>query len=270
MRRRATSRISSAPCLHLRLQSEPHRTLPLVFTSRTKWIILSVVFAMLVLAGTLWWLSWIPPRWYQPPDAHDTAANDLAALVEHRLAEEMHKIREDDSPWRLRIRDAHINAWLATRMPRWLEHERGIEWPARLGTPQVRFDHNRLSVTVPAAFDQPNNGRASRGRPMTLILTPHLRNNELHFTLTGIRVGRLPMPGDPVSYVSRIAVDRGADADDDDLTAQLIQLITGEGGLAPALKLVDNRRVVLESLRLSRGTLEVSAVTKPAARGDAE
>lgn len=234
-----------------------------MLTSRTKRIILGLIIGLLVLAATLWWLSSVPPRWYQPPDAHDAEANELAALVEHRLAEEMHRIRDDNAPWQLRIREEQINAWLATRMSRWLEHEHGMEWPSQLGTPQVRFDRETISIALPAEFEQLDDKKGVRARAITLTLTPYLDESEIRFKLIGIRIGRLPSPGDPMDHVARLVDIRGGEGGDD-LAHFFVQLVTGQIGVAPVIKLVDRRQVRLSALHLDRGVMDVSAVTERA------
>lgn len=238
------------------------RTLPHMPRSRIMRIALGFLAALCMLVGVLWWLTWTPPRWYQPPESHDTSANELGALVERRLAEEIHAIRETDTRWQLRIRDEQINAWLATRMPQWLEHERGMAWPSELGTPQVRFDQDRISMTVPVRLNQPSETNRRR-RPITLTVRPHLRGDALHVTLTDIRIGRLPLPGDPMNHVAKQAGDRLRDAETDgeELMKWIMRLMTGKDRLTPTVELIDSRRVTVESIRIRRGTLDVTAVT---------
>jgi hypothetical protein len=239
----------------------PWHTLLIVLRSRTIRIVIGIVFVLLAVALALWWMAASPPRWYHPPDPHDAEANELAGLVEHRLAEEIHKIREDDSPWRLRIREEQINAWLATRMPKWLEHEQGMEWPAQLGTPQVRFDPDSISIALPMRPHREQDDADSRWRMITFTLIPQFHESEVRFILTALRIGRLATPGDPVEHLERLAEHRGWDAREDELTAYLRQLLRGEAGLEPAIKLVDDRRVQLQKLHLQRGYIDISATT---------
>jgi len=222
-----------------------------------------VIAAIIAIAAVLWWLSWMPPRWYQPPDAHDADAGELAALVEHRLAEELHNIRDDGAPWQIRIRESHVNAWLATRMPRWLEHERGVEWPDRLGTPQVRFDPQRVSIAVPVRRSGSSTRDRSHGRTFTVTLEPTLDQSELRFALTGIRVGRLPVPGDPQAQLARFGPP-APDAGESDFAAYLRQLVHGAVGVDPTLTLVDDRQIIMTEVRVGRGVLDLTMLTTPA------
>jgi hypothetical protein len=258
---------SVPPCA---VASSPHvsYTARIVFTTRTRRIILGIMLALIALAASLWWLSSTPPRWYQPPDTHDAEAGELAALVEHRLAEEVHKIRDDESPWRLRIREEQVNAWLATRLHRWLEYEQGVQWPAQLGPPQVRFDADTISVAllVPAAASDGSRGiGGGRPRIVTVTLTPYLHEDEIRFTLTGLRIGRLAAPGDPMKHATRlIDLHSGKPTNSGDELSQFIaRLLQGEAGIAPWVNLVDHRRVELQQLELRRGFMDISAITMP-------
>jgi hypothetical protein len=233
------------------------------------WLLGTAVALPVIAIGGGWLLSYLPPSWYQPPTAGEEHANELAAAVELRLAEELHKIRQEEPVWAVRIREEQINAWLATRMPKWLEHERGVRWPAVLGSPQVRLEDGRMSVAVPiavvAAEGEPAVLGDLAGRIVTLVIQPYLEDGELRLTLSDIRIGRLPVPGDPIEKVRKAVGDRLDDRVDGDVVRLLVELLLGETGIEPVARLVDNRQVIVREIYLRRGVMDVRAETLSAA-----
>lgn len=58
-------------------------------------------------------------------------------------------VRPPGERWAIRVRAADANAWLALRLPQWLEHDRELSWPKDVNLAQVQFDApDRLTLGV--------------------------------------------------------------------------------------------------------------------------
>jgi hypothetical protein len=203
-----------------------------------------------------WWLLNAPPRWYQPPDVNDPAVARLADDVEHRLLEELHRIRPGDDVWTLRIREEHINAWLAARMRKWLMFEHGLDWPTTLGTPQVRVRETGIDLAVPVR-------RGSSTRTMTLRLVPEVIGDHIALRPEAIRIGRVPMPwrgGDLdrvraewVQFAGRISIAESQISD--------VKSHSDDVAFTAEVPLAGGRSVTLIAVRTGRGTLDLTTRT---------
>jgi hypothetical protein len=207
-----------------------------------------------VFAGTgaiaivLWALAGAAPTWYRPARVGDAVAMALADTVEHRLLEEIHRIRDGDGDaWTLRIRDHQINAWLALRLPRWLAHEHEIEWPQAMGTPQVRFRDGFIEACAPVARGK----RPAARRHLTLRLRPSLSDDEkLAVEALTATIGRMP-------FALRIDTALGEHRAE----AEVWRAAVADAGAAIPLK--DGRTLRLLGLKLGEGTLDLTFRTEP-------
>ena len=152
-------------------------------------------FATLLILAGLWGaavaLAAMTPSWYQPVQAGNAAAESDSERIEFRIQQEFQRIRTSPTTWTLRVPDDVANAWLATRLPQWLEGQ-GIEWPEGVGTPQVRTRNGVIEVAAPID--------ALSGRIGRLDLRPELQSDGLRLVPQTARVGRLPI-GLPASRV---------------------------------------------------------------------
>ena len=121
------------------------------------------------------------------------------------LAAELTRVREDEAPWGVRIREDSLNDWLWFRLPDWIAHLEGEEAPgtksmlqARITPESIRLSTDRLVVSL-----------RPRVEDGTLVLVP----------ASGTRIGRLPVP---------TALFRGF-VDSIDLDALLERLPASEG-----------------------------------------
>lgn len=226
---------------------------------RVKWRRLFAVCFVLMVIGALvvWRLTRTPPHWYAPPNANDAAVVDLADQVEYRLLEEFQKIRDTPEPWRLRIREEQINAWLATRLMDWIAHHEDLTWPEDLDLPQIRFQPDGISLAVSI--------EALGGN--TVVVTrvmPHFDGGDLFVELDHYSVGRLSLPGESTNHLAKL-IDRyaGSTAMDDPGAQLLVRLFKGEERIDPVLTLADSRRVRLTNLQLESGSVVLTAHTLP-------
>jgi len=209
--------------------------------------------ALLVLALIAWWLAGLAPTWYAPPDASDPAARGLGETAEYRLVEEFQKIRPEDEVWRLRIPEDAINAWLATRLPAWLEGQ-GEVWPDAIGVPQVRIRPSGITVAVPTSH--------LGGRHAILALAPAILGGDFAGTITG-RIGRLPIPL-PTSLLAGALAEVVEDTD----ALPFLDAAWSSDPVPAAIPLVDGRIISLQSIQLDQHRLVLTATTLPPGRRD--
>lgn len=153
------------------------------------------VAAVLVPVLVLFLLVAIPPSGWSPVPVDPVAAEVRGEALERFLSSEFSKVRPYDTPWAIRLREDDVNAWIATRLPK---------WEANAGNPppppaEVRFRAGELVMRIavdgfgidpvveaglaPAVVDGP--GGAG--------LEPRLRS---------LAIGRLPLPRSSASIVS--------------------------------------------------------------------
>jgi len=114
-------------------------------------VLIGFTTLFLLSAATLWLLATSSPGWYAPRFHPEAAA--LGETVEYRLTEEFQKIRPDNEPWTIRLREDQVNAWLVHRLPEWLAHDAGWTWPDNFGIPQLRFSVDGADCALPVAFE---------------------------------------------------------------------------------------------------------------------
>jgi hypothetical protein len=197
-------------------------------------------------------MTWIAPAWYAPPAAHDAAASELADRVEYGLIQQAQKVREpQEETWTLRIRQDQINAWLATRLRKWIEHEGG-SWPARLGTPQVEIDGGALSIAVPVLHN-------SSPRFIVARILPEIENQRLQLKLDRVALGRISLPGEPVANLLKLIGD--ASPRDTPQIENILGALEQRDAIDPRFRLSDGRRIELLKLRLGDGLIDITAKT---------
>ena len=209
--------------------------------------LLGTFLAILVFAAVGWWLAGLTPGWYQPVQPDNAAALALGETAEYRLVEEFQRIRPADDVWRLRIPEAAINAWLATRLRQWLAGRGGV-WPQELGSPQVRITPAGITVGVSAD--------AIGGRVGLLTLSPSIADGQLQLRPVG-GVGRLPI-GIPTSLVLPHIAD---EIDADNSIAFIHTLLQGKS-TPSTIPLVDHRAVRLHSVTLEPANCVIEASTR--------
>ena len=218
----------------------------------------AVVLVVLVTAGgvTAWRLTWLEPAWWPADVAANEQTEALADRVEYRLAEEAHKVRPDDAPWRLRVREDQVNAWLTTRLPEWLAHSESVDWPSSLGTPRVRFADGRVSIGL--EFDD-------HGRPRYLVadLAPQILDGRLSLTLNGVSLGRLWVPGASVqSLIERYRDVVPEGFIDDPAVRRILDMLGNEQRFEPSFDLTDGRKVRLVDVVSGDGELIIECETR--------
>jgi hypothetical protein len=209
------------------------------------------LIALLIVAGAavvgLWMYTKAPPGWYAPPGIDDLRSHEIADLVENRVLEEVHKIRPAPGTWALRVRDEHVNAWLASKLADWIDYEQDLNWPDAIGMPQIRFINDGIDVAAQVAT--PDGARVIVAR-----LAPFVSEGELRLSLERVMVGRLPIPGSAIEGLRRYVAAQTLE--------QYEGWLTGEHAVPLLIELSDDRTVRVLDARCDPGVLEVTLETK--------
>lgn len=219
---------------------------------------IALVTTVLVCAGAavLWRLVHAEPVWYQPPII-TKETEDFAGVVEYRIIEEAQTIRPADEKWKLRIREDQINAWLATRLIPWIEHEPTMYWPEGLAPPQVHLSKRGIDVGIEIVFEGSHHVVVAR-------ILPRVTEEGVAIDLQRIGAGRLLLPGDPAERVREVVEDL---RNDENITSEIETFLTqmAEGGeaLAREIELADDRRLRLMDLQLDEGFIDLTFRTLP-------
>ena len=179
---------------------------------------IALITSTLVLIGGLflWRLTWVTPAWWAPVDPDDAGATALADRVEFRIAEEAHRIRDGGEPWRLKITERQVNAWLATRLPAWFAHTQGVQWPQQLGAPQIRIRDGSVYV----GLDVQTGGQP---RVIVGVLSTTIVDGKLAVSIDRVTIGSLPVPSG--SLRGMLAQLDGAAVLDDPNVAALVWVL---------------------------------------------
>lgn len=88
-----------------------------------------------------WWSSVVQ---IQEHENADSAARSLEAFSTTQLSAP----RLADAYWTIELPEAHINAWLGTRLKAWLLNERGAAWPPEIERVAVRVADGALTIAI--------------------------------------------------------------------------------------------------------------------------
>lgn len=210
--------------------------------------------AVIVVVAVLWVMTMMRPPWYAPPGADDSSASDTAQQAEFALVENLQKIREPGSAWKLRISDEAVNAWLAIRLVKWLAHEGHPPWPEYLGLPQVHTTPSGMIIAIELV---PENGAR---RVLGLQLAPTITDETMHLAIVGGLIGRLPVPSPPGSLLELV---RDAATDGDEASILAVDYLIDGADFPSSVELVDGRFVRLDAVTLEDGAFVLEARTLP-------
>ena len=216
-------------------------------SSSLRFFIAVMLLGVLFAFGVGLVLSFMTPGWYAPPAAADASASELAQAAEFRLVEEFQKIREPGTPWKLRIPDQAVNAWLGVRLESWLAHDDRPAWPDFMSAPQVHT--TTAGVYIAVGFNASVVG---------LRIEPVITNGSLLLMVRGGLLGRLPLPSPPAALLDRLK--EAAGSGDEAAALATAHLLDGQG-IATSLQLVDGRRVQIDEITLDEGAMILTART---------
>ena len=222
-----------------------------------RWCI-SIVLLLVIVAGGawLWRCARSAPSWYATLDPNDQAVIGLADTVEKRLLEEFHKIRPDEDPWTVRVREHQLNAWLAARLPEWIAHEEDLDWPRELGAPQIHVEEDGINLAVEVTLDD-------HAQVITTRLTPQIIDGHVYLTVDRVGVGRIALPGEGaeklLELIERIAPDG---VFDESVADRFLGMLSGnEEAAGSRISLSDGRLVELIEMHLSDGAIDLTGRT---------
>jgi hypothetical protein len=251
-----------------------------------KRVIIGSAMLVLVLAGagvTMFVLSRRAPSWWSPSDPTSPRVIERAQAIENGAATQLTKIRQSESgadakasaPWTVSISESDANAWLAARLPKWLESQaadaessgkKPFKWPKELGQLQVRFADGAIWM---GASVQPK----SLGAPPQIFsasIDAVLRDDgSLWLPARFVSMGRLNLPASwMLSGTSnarkplRIA-DVPGNLRDLPQTKDVLNILTGQTPALrrPIIRIGDGRRVKLLAIESRDGVLLITCQT---------
>jgi hypothetical protein len=208
---------------------------------------MAVGVGVLIAAVAMAYVLSRPPRWWNPPARSNPAAIAAGETLENATVTEVHRVRAADEPWSVRVRDSDVNAWLATRLPKWVEHAGSGDSPQAM----VRFRPG--SIDVAARVD----GLPSVG---VLRCSPRIDDGALRLDVVRARLGELPVPFLRGMLIGPLE-DALRDPEAPDEVRMLATLLAGEA-VTPRFSLGDGRLIELRAVEVDDGELRLEFVTK--------
>jgi hypothetical protein len=143
-------------------------------------VVFGSLFVALLLLVVVVVLGTMRPPIFTPPSLDDVEAAELARAFEKNFAAEFTRIRDDEEPWGVRVREDDLNAWLWFRFPAWVAHARGEKALGSTPFLQVTFEKERMRFSTDS---------------VVLALAPTVRDGRAVVEPTaGNSAGRLPLP----------------------------------------------------------------------------
>jgi hypothetical protein len=230
------------------------------------------VSATLTRAAPSWWIN---PTADAATEARATALEN-AAVSQLYLARDAAKnptpedARWSSEPWSVALDETDVNAWLAARLPKWVEGQPGMPaWPETMSQLQIRLESGAIRAGVRVETETgnaPRNARNADYRFITASFVPVVdADGSLWLTASWVHMGRLPVPA------AWVIGDAGASNGilPPELTgrpeaALFVGIAQGEAPFAttPVLALENNRRVRLLGIRVRDGRLELTMRTE--------
>ena len=237
-------------------------------------------FTLIVFAGAAALigaaLAQEPPSWWRVIDAKDPALAAKAQLIENGAATQLTKIRAAGDgqalgpPWTIALKAEDANAWLATRLGRWLESQGDakVRWPKELGQVQVAFDDGM--VTLAASVHAGGAKSGSQAQVLSASLRPELRpDGSLWMPAQSVGLGRLALPAawmlSPAGDAKMNVAEVPESIRELPQTKDLLKVMTGEIAAmrTATVKIGDGRRVRLLKLESRGGVLLITCQTLP-------
>lgn len=221
-------------------------------------VITGVILAVTLLALPYATLTRATPRWWSEAPAAAPAsgarapgAHDIAQRLENTLTTELHRGRPAHTEWTLTLTEADANAWIQSRLARWLAH-RDAALARDLPEIRVRFEHGRIRL-----------GARQYDRVIGCAL--HLNVDDrgsIRAHLRDATVGRAPLPGALARALARDAIPERL-RDDPDAARVLDAVLSGAASEPNAsIRLDDGRHVRIVGLRIEPGALVLTCVTE--------
>lgn len=240
---------------------------------RRRWRrVVGVLVALAGVCGVTFALSWSltrgQPAWWREPAGDAAAQAAMAQALENGVVSVLSTARPEGAVWVAHVRTEDANAWLASRLPKWLAAQSPpIVWPREVESVQVGFEDGAiyLGARVRTAGD---------AHYLSVRVEPELRGDgSLWARATSVRIGRLVLPaGLVLSRAGRASTIGSALLSGEDLRAALATAPQAEaavrallGGLPvvrePRVRLGDGRTVRLTGVDARDGRLVLTCST---------
>ena len=220
-------------------------------------VFVSIVSFVIVTGG--WLASYKPDWWNALPNGDDAPVASTAQAVEHGVTQAIDKMPSDGSAWRVELAESEANAWLASKLPKWIAHE-GIDWPGDKVAAGVRFEPGRIVFGVEFQTD-------SGGRVLTAAGRPHIdEDGRVVIGDSQLGVGRLQLPASLAgpriaSWIEQKIPQRGIAEGIVDIFAHGEPVIRD-----PSVSADGSRRVRLVGIEVRERRIVITCQTTPTAR----
>ncbi len=206
---------------------------------------------LLLIGGGLWFGTRVQPRWFHQRQQVGQGASDAAWRFEQDVVSEMQKIR-DENPWALRIDEAMLNNWFATRLQAWVQNQGGMEAVESLGEVRARCRSGAVDL-----------GIEHGGRVASITIGVSGPTGAQAVTIDGLSLGLLPL--DPRSgewLLGHIAGEETIRSwKDDSVIGEALRQLLSEGLPVREVPLSDGRTVLIEDVQVRQGAIFVKFVT---------
>lgn len=225
---------------------------------RTTWGCLGL---LLLAAGAigfavLWSRSQARPTWWKPPDPGDPHIREVAERVEYQLIEQAQLVRPQEDEWGVRVQESQINAWLASRLPKWLAHHDLEEWTDAVQLVQVRCEDGAVIVGAEVS------GRL-QPRVVSVRLVPELKDGRVAVVADSVSIGRLTIGTSSLdAALEELRGVISSDVLNDPDVVRAIETLRGERTWPAEVKLADGRLVDVLELTIEQGAISVKCRTK--------
>jgi hypothetical protein len=238
------------------------------------------LIAALSFAIGAWAMTNLRPTWWPGEDLAPLDGRRAAELeatgadLESAVVSQLTMVRPQDEAitkrdgayrsavWGVSVSDEDMNAWLATRLPKWIE-SRGVSesWPKDLRSVRVRTRPS--GITLGMRFENEMGER----RFVTLECLPELSlDGSIWLRATWVHLGKLPIPASAAMAKFNVSREEYLPQDiaDGPQVTSVLRVLSGE---IPAMKQglirVDaTRRVRLQGVDLREGRIELTCRTE--------
>lgn len=230
--------------------------------TRSAWrrIALTLLIVALLVGVVLWYRSTAMPDWWSPPDPKDPHIVEVADRVEYQLVEQAQLVRPADDDWGVRVHESQINAWLASRLPKWLAHHDMQEWSNAVRLVQVRLEDGAIVIGAEV-------GTRIQPRVVSLRIIPELEDGRIALFADAVSIGRISIGTAPIDRIIEELGDIiSSDVMNDPAVVQIVETLRGDRTWPAEFKLADGRHIEVRELTLERGAFSAMCRTLPKQR----